>query len=152
LTCVSTYKGHTIGEVVITALTVDDDVDDDDPNHPMERFTGTLTMPFKNENLYAEHTTDDAITTVRGCSFTPESVLKVPTWRWLQLFPILSPCLMLKMGLLSARLSTNMGYGFSCSGSPRLPSGPVLNVALLSEARVGLGLYRDYSHGAIRHN
>jgi DUF917 family protein len=60
----TTYKGHTIGEVVITALTVDDDVDDDDPNHPMERFTGTLTMPFKNENLYAEHTTDDAITTM----------------------------------------------------------------------------------------
>jgi DUF917 family protein len=60
----TTYKGHTIGEVVITALTVDDDVDDDDPNHLMERFTGTLTMPFKNENLYAEHTTDDAITTM----------------------------------------------------------------------------------------
>ncbi|KAG2357297.1 hydantoinase [Suillus spraguei] len=43
------YKGHTIGEVVITALTVDDD--DDDPDHPMECFTGTLTIPFKNENL-----------------------------------------------------------------------------------------------------
>jgi DUF917 family protein len=60
----SLYKGHTIGELIITALTVDDDVDDDDPNHPMERFTGTLTIPFKNENLYAEHTTDDAITTM----------------------------------------------------------------------------------------
>lgn len=58
------YKGHTIGEVVITALTVDDDLDDDDPDRPMERFTGTLTIPFKNENLYAEHTTDDAITTM----------------------------------------------------------------------------------------
>ncbi|KAG1877100.1 hydantoinase [Suillus tomentosus] len=58
------YKGHTIGEVVITALTVDDDVDDDDPNCPMERFTGTLLIPFKNENLYAEHTADDAITTM----------------------------------------------------------------------------------------
>ncbi|KAG2059779.1 hydantoinase [Suillus hirtellus] len=58
------YKGHTIGEVVITALTVDDDVDDDDPDCPMERFTGTLIIPFKNENLYAEHTADDAITTM----------------------------------------------------------------------------------------
>jgi hypothetical protein len=88
LTCISLYKGHTIGELIITALTVDDDVDDDDPNHPMERFTGTLTIPFKNENLYVEHTADDAITTVRACSFTRESVLKVPTWRWSQLFPI----------------------------------------------------------------
>ncbi|KAG2041137.1 hydantoinase [Suillus americanus] len=58
------YKGHTIGEVIITALTVDDDIDDDDPDRPMERFTGTLTIPFKNENLYAEHTADDAITTM----------------------------------------------------------------------------------------
>ncbi|KAG1730811.1 hydantoinase [Suillus paluster] len=57
------YKGHTIGEVVITALAVDDDVDDD-PDHPMERFTGELTIPFKNENLYAEHTADDARTTM----------------------------------------------------------------------------------------
>lgn len=87
LICDSVYKGHTIGEVVITALTVDDDVDDD-PDCPMERFTGTLTIPFKNENLYAEHTADDAITTVRVCSFTPESVLKVSTCRWSRLFPI----------------------------------------------------------------
>ncbi|KAG2143055.1 hydantoinase [Suillus clintonianus] len=57
------FKGHTLGEVVITALAVDD-VDDDDPNRPVERFTGTLTIPFKNENLYAEHTADDAITTM----------------------------------------------------------------------------------------
>lgn len=57
------YKGHTIGEVVITALTVDDDVDDD-PDHPIEHFAGTLTIPFKNENLYAEHTADDATTTM----------------------------------------------------------------------------------------
>lgn len=58
------YKGHTVGEVIITALTVDDDADADDPDCPMERFTGTLTIPFKNENVYAEHTADDAITTM----------------------------------------------------------------------------------------
>jgi hypothetical protein len=86
--CARLYKGHTIGEVIITALTVDDDADADDPDCPMERFTGRLTIPFKNENLYAEHTSDDASTTVRACSFTPESALKVSTWRWSQLFPI----------------------------------------------------------------
>jgi len=47
-----------------------DDVDDvdDDPEHLAERFTGKLTIPFKNENLYAEHTADDGegTTTVRN--------------------------------------------------------------------------------------
>jgi len=57
------YKGHTIGEIVITALALDDDVDDD-PDDPTERFIGKLTIPFKNENLYAEHAADDGRTTM----------------------------------------------------------------------------------------
>ncbi|OAX41291.1 hydantoinase [Rhizopogon vinicolor AM-OR11-026] len=57
------YKGHTIGEIVINALSLDDDVDDD-LDHPMERFIGKITIPFKNENLYAEHTADDGRTTM----------------------------------------------------------------------------------------
>ncbi|KIJ62134.1 hypothetical protein HYDPIDRAFT_189204 [Hydnomerulius pinastri MD-312] len=52
------HKGHTIGEVVITALSSDDDVEED-PDRPVERFSGTLVIPFKNENLYAEHTAND---------------------------------------------------------------------------------------------
>ncbi|KIJ04591.1 hypothetical protein PAXINDRAFT_22115, partial [Paxillus involutus ATCC 200175] len=54
------HKGHTIGEVVITALSSGEDSDD---NNPKERFSGTLVIPFKNENLYAEHTTQDGQTT-----------------------------------------------------------------------------------------
>lgn len=52
------YKGHTIGEVVIAALSADEDARDDS-NKPEAMFNGTLTIPFKNENLYAEHTAQD---------------------------------------------------------------------------------------------
>jgi len=76
LICLSVYKGHTVGEVVITALTMEDEVEDD-PDYPKEQFDGKLTIPFKNENLYAEHTADDGRTIVRACSFVLESLLKV---------------------------------------------------------------------------
>ncbi|KAH7926166.1 hydantoinase [Leucogyrophana mollusca] len=52
------YKGHTVGKVIITALAVDDV--EEDPENPVERFSGTLTIPFKNENLYAEHDAGNA--------------------------------------------------------------------------------------------
>ncbi|KAH7913302.1 hydantoinase, partial [Hygrophoropsis aurantiaca] len=52
------YKGHTIGRVIITALVVDDGTEED-PDYPVERFSGTLAIPFKNENLYAEHDASD---------------------------------------------------------------------------------------------
>ncbi|KAH7886988.1 hydantoinase [Phlebopus sp. FC_14] len=55
------HKGHTIGEVVITALALDEDVEQD-PERPVEKFSGKLVIPFKNENLYAEHTADDGQT------------------------------------------------------------------------------------------
>lgn len=45
------YKGHTIGEVHIASLAVEVD---DDTNDPVQRFEGTMIIPFKNENLYAE--------------------------------------------------------------------------------------------------
>ena len=57
------YKGHTIGEVVIAAHSADEDAGDDSAK-PEARFNGTLTIPFKNENLFAEHTTQDGQTTV----------------------------------------------------------------------------------------
>ncbi|KAF9225738.1 hydantoinase [Gyrodon lividus] len=57
------HKGHTIGEVMITALSSDEDIDDD-PDKAKERFFGTLVIPFKNENLYAEHTSRDGRVTM----------------------------------------------------------------------------------------
>lgn len=71
------YKGHTVGEVEITALENDEE---DDPDLTRPRFTGTafsmsitidrtvplvvltFAVPFKNENLYLEHRTDDSQT------------------------------------------------------------------------------------------
>lgn len=56
------HKGHTIGEVVITALSYEKD----DSSEAIEKFTGSLVVPFKNENLYAEHTSKDGQTTIRA--------------------------------------------------------------------------------------
>ncbi|KAI6168449.1 hydantoinase [Pisolithus thermaeus] len=56
------YKGHTIGEVVITALAYEND----DSSEAIEKFTGSLVVPFKNENLYAEHTSADGQTTIQA--------------------------------------------------------------------------------------
>ncbi|EJT98542.1 hydantoinase [Dacryopinax primogenitus] len=51
----SIYKGHTIGRVTIQAL-----ADDSEPTDgPVEKYKGTLMIPFKNENLYAEHDPKD---------------------------------------------------------------------------------------------
>ncbi|KAF8438026.1 hydantoinase [Boletus edulis BED1] len=52
------YKGHTIGEVVIAPLSADEEVQDNS-DRPEAKFDGTLTVPFKNENLFAEHTSPD---------------------------------------------------------------------------------------------
>ncbi|EIM84142.1 DUF917-domain-containing protein [Stereum hirsutum FP-91666 SS1] len=46
--------GHTIGEVHIAALAVDDEDVDDEVEGQVQRFEGTTVIPFKNENLYAE--------------------------------------------------------------------------------------------------
>ncbi|WWC91500.1 uncharacterized protein L201_006446 [Kwoniella dendrophila CBS 6074] len=47
------YKGHSIGEVVIAASQPDEGVEDQSVT-----YTGTLKIPFKNENLYAVHEVD----------------------------------------------------------------------------------------------
>ncbi|KZO99530.1 hypothetical protein CALVIDRAFT_477301 [Calocera viscosa TUFC12733] len=49
------YKGHTIGRVTIQALADDGDLTDG----PVEKYKGTLVIPFKNENLYCEHDPQD---------------------------------------------------------------------------------------------
>ncbi|WVW80695.1 hypothetical protein I302_102681 [Kwoniella bestiolae CBS 10118] len=48
------YKGHTIGEIVIQSLKADEE-EDEDPENPKEKFEGTMTIPFKNENLLCQH-------------------------------------------------------------------------------------------------
>lgn len=60
------YKGHTIGEVVITALPPDEDYP---PPGSTDEFTGKLIIPFKNENLYAEHTSEHGQKTASICHF-----------------------------------------------------------------------------------
>ncbi|ORX40324.1 putative hydantoinase [Kockovaella imperatae] len=45
-------KGHSYGEVVIDAVTLDD------ANEQQPRYTGQVKIPFKNENLYCEHRAD----------------------------------------------------------------------------------------------
>ena len=59
------YKGHTVGEVVIQALARDEE-EEDDPEYPKEHFEGSLAIPFKNENLYAEHRLGDTSTIIAG--------------------------------------------------------------------------------------
>ncbi|KAI6148587.1 hydantoinase [Pisolithus tinctorius] len=64
------HKGHTIGEVVITALSYEKD----DSSEAIEKFTGSLVVPFKNENLYAEHTSKDGQTTVSIRAVIPDLI------------------------------------------------------------------------------
>lgn len=59
------YKGHTIGEVVIVGLPPESDTEEEKEE---DTFTGTLVIPFKNENIYAQHTSTAGHTTVRPSS------------------------------------------------------------------------------------
>lgn len=45
------YKGHTYGEITITALAPDEE----DGDSRAETFRGTMKIPFKNENLLCRH-------------------------------------------------------------------------------------------------
>ncbi|WOO78677.1 Putative D-/L-hydantoinase subunit A [Vanrija pseudolonga] len=59
------HKGHSYGEVVIQALSAEDE-EDDDEDVPREKFEGVLKIPFKNENLLAEHTVNGNSRIVAG--------------------------------------------------------------------------------------
>lgn len=48
----SVYKGHTVGSIHITALAANDD--EEIPEN-VERFSGSVVIPFKNENIYCLH-------------------------------------------------------------------------------------------------
>ncbi|WVQ67482.1 uncharacterized protein L199_005682 [Kwoniella botswanensis] len=54
------YKGHSYGEIEIHALAGDETTED--PNNPKEKFR----VPFKNENLLAEHMVDGRTEVVCG--------------------------------------------------------------------------------------
>lgn len=60
------FKGHTHGEIVIKELEENEiDGDDDDSSSTMVTG-GTLRIPFKNENILAEHTDENGVKTVLG--------------------------------------------------------------------------------------
>ncbi|KAK4684534.1 uncharacterized protein P7C73_g5641, partial [Tremellales sp. Uapishka_1] len=59
------WKGHTYGEIVIQALKAEEE-EDEDPDHPKEKFEGSMTIPFKNENLMCRHTVDGVTKVVAG--------------------------------------------------------------------------------------
>ncbi|ORY30778.1 putative hydantoinase [Naematelia encephala] len=60
------YKGHTVGELVIQALAVEEEEDSDEDASTKLRFQGQMTIPFKNENLFCKHTVDGESKIVAG--------------------------------------------------------------------------------------
>lgn len=55
------FKGHSYGSITIASLSPDEEEDSSTSlasRMPARASGGTLTIPFKNENIYAEHTTD----------------------------------------------------------------------------------------------
>lgn len=52
------YKGHSHGTITITG-TAEDEEDSAAHRMPAVKMGGILKIPFKNENIYAEHTSDD---------------------------------------------------------------------------------------------
>lgn len=56
------FKGHSYGSIIIAGLTTDEEDETASANvkrMPAVVSTGTVTIPFKNENIYAEHTAED---------------------------------------------------------------------------------------------
>jgi len=60
------HKGHTYGEITITALATDDEEDSDGSDGPKMHFDGILKIPFKNENLLCKHIVDGEERVVAG--------------------------------------------------------------------------------------
>lgn len=56
------FKGHSYGSITIASLSGDEEDESSDSKAkriPAVKSSGTLLIPFKNENIYAEHTDDD---------------------------------------------------------------------------------------------
>ncbi|KAI7183561.1 beta subunit of N-methylhydantoinase A/acetone carboxylase [Hortaea werneckii] len=60
------FKGHSYGSITITSLTAseEDSLEAAAERMPAVATGGTLTIPFKNENICAEHTTEDGKKTI----------------------------------------------------------------------------------------
>ncbi|GME59110.1 Hydantoinase oxoprolinase [Neofusicoccum parvum] len=52
------FKGHSYGEITIASMPADEEDEGAKDAMPAVASGGTLKIPFKNENLYAEHTTE----------------------------------------------------------------------------------------------
>ncbi|KAG9958941.1 beta subunit of N-methylhydantoinase A/acetone carboxylase, partial [Aureobasidium melanogenum] len=52
------YKGHSHGSITISGIEEDEESAANADRMPAMRVGGTLKIPFKNENIYAEHTSD----------------------------------------------------------------------------------------------
>ncbi|SMQ55514.1 unnamed protein product [Zymoseptoria tritici ST99CH_3D7] len=61
------FKGHSYGSITIASLSSEEEEDSSTSQAnrmPARASGGTLTIPFKNENLYAEHTSDGGVKTM----------------------------------------------------------------------------------------
>jgi len=60
------FKGHSYGLITIAALAASEDesTEDQKARLPAIKTSGTLTIPFKNENIYAEHTSEEGERTI----------------------------------------------------------------------------------------
>jgi DUF917 family protein len=52
------FKGHSYGSITIASLDMDEEEDSSTPRMAARATGGTLKIPFKNENIYAEHTSE----------------------------------------------------------------------------------------------
>ncbi|KAK4503829.1 hypothetical protein PRZ48_004744 [Zasmidium cellare] len=53
------FKGHSYGSITVAALSTDEEEEASSKRIPSVVSTGTIKIPFKNENIYAEHTAED---------------------------------------------------------------------------------------------
>jgi DUF917 family protein len=54
------FKGHSYGSITVAGLSSEEDENAENTDRmPAVVSGGTLTIPFKNENIYAEHTAED---------------------------------------------------------------------------------------------
>lgn len=75
------FKGHSYGTITIASLSSDEEEEEEgESSHspakrlPAVKSSGTLTIPFKNENIYAEHT-DDGKEQQNGVKTTTTTIL-----------------------------------------------------------------------------
>ena len=53
------FKGHSYGSITVAALSTDEEEEASSKRMPAVVSTGTVKIPFKNENIYAEHIAED---------------------------------------------------------------------------------------------